>query len=130
MTKEAEAAIAKLVRHAKDHERKWLDVYHEYVNPIDEELTRVWESHSIGRVTPGAYDSGGMRTAVFIIFADAASVLQTYPDSVYILDLHPNVVRLMAASGNVQAIFLEGAILAMYDEPIPQTQTTPYPAQI
>lgn len=120
MTKEAGAAIGKLIRHAQKHPRRWLKVYREHIRPKAMEFELLRYRSNLDNVRIAECGSWGVAYEITIPLADAIAMLRTYPDSVYILDLHPNVVRLMAASGNVQAIFLEGAILAMYDEPIPQ----------
>ena len=46
----------------------------------------------------------------------AMLALIAWDDCAYILDLHPHVVRLMAASGNQPAILLESAVIAMHEE--------------
>lgn len=43
---------------------------------------------------------------------DALAALVAWDDCAYILDLHPDVVRLMAASGNEPAILLEATVRA------------------
>jgi len=50
------------------------------------------------------------------IATDAVLPLVVQPDCAYILDLHPDVVRLMAASGNQPAILMEAAVIAMHKE--------------
>ena len=45
---------------------------------------------------------------------DALLAFIAWDDCAYILDLHPHVVRLMAASGNQPAILLESAVIAMH----------------
>lgn len=50
------------------------------------------------------------------VASDAILVLIVHPDCAYILDLHPDVVRLMAASGNQPAILLERTIRIMHGE--------------
>jgi len=54
----------------------------------------------------------GYRTDAWEAATDAIVALLATPDSAYILDLHPDVVRLMAASGNEPAILLEATVRA------------------
>lgn len=51
---------------------------------------------------------------VWYAATDATDALVVWDDCAYILDLHPDVVRLMAAAGNGPAILLEAAVIAMH----------------
>jgi len=53
---------------------------------------------------------------VWLAATDATDALVAWDDCAYILDLHPDVVRLMAASGNEPAILMEAAVIAMHEE--------------
>lgn len=116
---EAEAAVTRLIRHAKGRWRKWSDVYKAHTKSRISEIHDLWHTSNLVDVNTKEVRTWDLGYTVECTVVPAVAMLRTYPDSVYILDLHPNVVRLMAASGNVQAIFLEGAVLAMHDEPIP-----------
>ena len=59
---------------------------------------------------------GAPRDAAWDAAWDALLALIAWDDCAYILDLHPHVVRLMAASGNQPAILLESAVIAMHEE--------------
>lgn len=56
--------------------------------------------------------------AAWDIATDAVLALINQPDCAYILDLHPDVVRLMAASGNQPAILMDRAVRVMHGETV------------
>jgi len=87
------------------------DIWDRWLTGVDYTAYEAWD------LVKSAVDRAGV-VDNWHTLADAVCTLIVHPDSAYILDLHPDVVRLMAASGNEPAIILERAVRAMHGEAI------------
>lgn len=110
--------INAVLAHARTYPHKWTTGYYSEARaaallatvPYVPGHIRVSAKTEAGRLgTNSSFESVALIHAV----EDAFLALASWPDCAYILDLHPDVVRTLAGSGNHAAALLLPGIIAM-----------------
>lgn len=120
------AHIDRIIDHAARYPHKWADAWESQDTELEEarwEADRVAWTTAVDKSTDPVNSSKTVNTITanrpisFVHGPNQAIVaLAAWDDCAYILDLHPDVVRTMAFSGNHPAALLYVAVMAMREE--------------